>query len=69
MKRIKEEICNMIDAIGKDIIIRDFIILITSLLLYFIGVIFNLIECIIIYLLVRIWISNELGGRNGTSNR
>ena len=69
MKRIKEEICNMIDALGKDIIIRDFIILITSLILYFIGVIFNLIECIIIYLLVRIWISNELGGRNGTSSR
>ena len=69
MKRIKEEICNMIDAVGKDIIIRDFIILITSLVLYFIGVIFNLIECIIIYLLVRIWISNELGGRNGTSSR
>ena len=69
MKRIKEEICNMIDALGKDIIIRDFIILIVSLVLYFIGVIFNLIECIIIYLLVRIWISNELGGRNGTSSR
>ena len=69
MKKIKNEICNMIEVIGKEKIIIDFIILGVALLFYFIGVMFNLIECIIIYLLVRIWINSEIGGRNGTSNR
>ena len=53
---MKKKIYSWIENIDKDLVFKEFLVLITTIILYLGSFILNIYQFIVIYLLTRIWI-------------
>lgn len=61
---MKKKIYKWIENIDKDLIFKEFLVLITTIILYLGSFILNIYQFIVIYLLTRIWIEKIID-KNG----
>ena len=54
-KELKKKIYKWVEELDKDFLYKEGITLLFALILYLIGAYLDLFQCIVIYLLVRIW--------------
>ena len=58
---MKKKIYKWIENIDKDLVFKEFLVLITTIVLYLGSFILNVYQFIVIYLLTRIWIEYIIG--------
>ena len=57
-----KKIYKLVENTDKDLLFKEFVILITTIVLYLGSYILNIYECVVIYLLTRMWIENLIRG-------
>ena len=53
---MKKKIYEWVENIDKDLVFKEFLVIVCTILLYLGSFFLNIYECIVIYLLTRIWV-------------
>lgn len=61
---MKKKIYKWIENIDKELVFKEFLVIFCTILLYLGSYFLNIYECIVIYLLTRIWVEKIIDKHN-----